>query len=233
MLGLVKPVVAMKVICLRREEGGFNYIDLLIVVVTVLLFITVALPWLSRPRSYPKSRRITCVSNLKQVGLAFRIWANDNEGKFPMAVSTTTNGTMELNESGQVFRHFLAMTNEMSTPKILVCPEDTKRKRAESWIGFSGNNNLSYFVGLEADETKPQTILSGDRNITGGVLTNGNLMLCRSNTVLTWTTAIHNQNGDVALGDGSVQQVSDMALQEKFQSEFQSVTNEVIRLAIP
>jgi hypothetical protein len=222
----------MKAIFSKRRTGGFNFIDALIVVVTLLLFLTVALPWLSRTpnRGAP---RMSCVNNLKQVGLAFRIWANDNGGSFPMVVSTNKQGTLEFNESGEVFRHFVAITNELTTPKILTCPVDAKRTRMREWKPGFKNQNLSYFVGLEADETKPQTILSGDRNITGGVLTKGNLMLCRASNVLTWTTAIHNKNGNIGLGDGSVQQVTDVALQRQLQAEFQSVTNEVIRLAIP
>ena len=223
----------MKTICSQPKAGGFNAIDLLIVVVTVLLFFTVALPWLVRPKTPPMARRISCVNNLKQVGLTFRLWANDNGGKFPMAVSTNQAGTLEYLESGQVYRHFMTMSNELSSPKPLACPEDTKRTPAKDWASGLSNQNISYFVGLEADETKPQMLLSGDRNITGGVLTNGNIMLCRSNTVLKWTTAIHNQNGNIGLADGSVQQTSDLGLQRQLQAEFQTITNDMIRLAIP
>lgn len=51
-----------------------------------------------------KAERIMCVNNLKQIGLAARVWANDNHDVFP------TN--------------FISMTNEMATWRILQCPSD-------------------------------------------------------------------------------------------------------------
>jgi len=183
-------------------------------------------------RAPAKAARVMCVSNLKQIGLAFRLWSNDNGGSNVMVMSTNAGGTMELNESGLVYRHFLAMSNELGTPKILFCPSDTQRSKATVWTGLS-NENVSYFVGLEADETIPQMILSGDRNMTGGVMTNGNLMLCKSGTALGWTTSIHNLNGNVALADGSVQQLSSNGLTAQLQAEMQSVTNAVVRFAMP
>jgi prepilin-type processing-associated H-X9-DG protein len=222
----------MKTICSKRKTGGFNFTDLMVVVVTMMLFLAVGLRWLARPWSTPTPRD-TCVYYLKQVGLSFRLWANDNQESYPMAVSTNAGGSMEFNETGQVYRHFLAMSNELGSPKILVCPADTQRTNLIDWTPAFDNQNVGYFVGLEADDTKPLMILAGDRNITGGILTNGNLMLCKSNTVLSWTTAIHNGNGNIALADGSVQETSSKSLQMQFQAEMQNVTNEVIRFAIP
>jgi len=77
--------------------------------------------------------RINCANNLKQVGLAFRTWAIDNDGRFPMQVSVTNGGTMELVSSGLVFPHFQVMSNELSTPKILFCRADTQRTNANNF----------------------------------------------------------------------------------------------------
>ena len=40
--------------------------------------------------------RISCWSNLRQVNIAFQIWAEDNKNRYPMAVSVTNGGAMEL-----------------------------------------------------------------------------------------------------------------------------------------
>jgi competence protein ComGC len=213
-------------------KGEVTLVQALIVVALVAVFMLIVfVDALSRATA--KASRITCNSHLKQLGLAYRLRANDNGGSNLMVISTNIGGTLEYNESGQVYRHYLALSNELATPKVLFCPNDTQRTRATSWDSTFGNQNISYFVGLEADETKPQMILSGDRNITGGVLTNGNVMLCKSNTVLSWTEAIHNKIGNVSLADGSVHQLSDTALKRQLQAEFKSVTNQVIRFAIP
>jgi len=57
------------------------------------------------------------------------------------------------------------MSNELTTPKILVCPADKEKVPATSFgAGFSDTNS-SYFVSLDASETYPQTFLTGDRNL--------------------------------------------------------------------
>jgi hypothetical protein len=200
----------------------------ILLVAFVLLLLLLAVPWRG---NYRRSAELRCLNNLKQVALAFHLRAQDNGDWFPMTPSTNTTGAKEFNETEKVYLQLLAMSDELGTPKILTCPADKQRVRVELWSQFT-QENLSYFLGLEAN-TNGQMILAGDRNITGGVLTNGNLMLCKSNTPLSWTSAIHKNKGNIALGDASVRQVSNMGLKEQLQAELQTVTTEVIRFAIP
>ena len=59
---------------------------------------------------------INCINNLKQVGLGLRMWAGDNDDKFPMQVSTNQGGTKEWVGSTNVFWHVLVLSNEMGSP---------------------------------------------------------------------------------------------------------------------
>jgi len=70
-----------------------------------------------------RAQRIACISNIKQIGLAARMWANDNKEIMPS--------------------DFLSISNELGSPKILTCPADTARIQAASWLGFDGNS-VSY-----------------------------------------------------------------------------------------
>lgn len=70
-----------------------------------------------------RAQSIQCINNLKQFGLAVRIWAVDNNDVFPPDT--------------------LSMSNELNTPKILVCPAETNRVAAKNWGGFT-SANLSY-----------------------------------------------------------------------------------------
>ena len=88
---------------------------------------------------------------------------------------------------------------------------------------------VSYFVGFEAREDMPNSILSGDRNITGGTLSNGFLRVIFPNTAAEWTKEIHQNGGNIGLGDGSVQQFSAKGLRQHLAN----MTNTFIRLAIP
>ena len=201
-------------------------------VLSILFFLLI----LRRSGSRVKASRIACVNNLKQVGLAFRIWSNENGEKFPWAVAasaTKSGGTLEFTESAETWRHFRILSNELSSPKVLVCPKDS-RPRATSWDEFTSNKHLSYFAGLDADETRPQTILSGDRNLKSTVpLTNGVLRLT-TGTHVEWTDAIHQSQGNIALGDGSAQQLTTSNLRKQIEAALSTQTNQpVIRLAIP
>src|SRR5262249_48611247 len=148
----------------------------------------------------------------KQVGLAFRIWSFDHQDHFPMAVSTNKQGTSEWVEDGNAFRHFKAMANELNTPKILACPSDNRQTAS----GFQRlkNQNVSYFVGLDGSDTKPQMLLAGDRNLTNGVAPRRTVLELRPNRPAGWTEAIHVNMGNIGLTDGSVQATTMLKLRD-------------------
>src|SRR5207237_342051 len=106
---------------------------------------------------------------------------------------------------------------------------------ASSWdptapaAAYKGEGNVSYFVGLDADETRPQTILSGDRNFTGGGVNNATPESIGSWTGTqplpanfasdaNWDLSVHKNQGNIGLGDGSAQQVSFSAFQKQLNS---------------
>ena len=182
------------------------------------------------------------MNNLKLVGLAFRIWEGDNNDKFPMNVSGTNGGTMELVESGTVWPHFEVMSNELNTPKILICPWDSEREknRASGWastpampvgaVAFIGNTNTSYFVGVDAAETNPTMFLGGDRNLmVKNIPLPPGLHSLGTNALAGWTRGLHENQGNILLADASVQQFSTAGLQKALEHTGVA-TN---RLAIP
>ena len=209
------------------RTNGLTLVEFLVVIVIIAMFASIILPGLARSKHRGNSPSRACAVNLKQIGLACRLWANDNGDEFPW-VSTNAAGSRAFVNSPQVFLHFAAMSNELVTPKILVCPSDTNRTKADDFAHLS-NANLSYFVALDADESKAQRLLSGDRNITGGTLSNGFLRVLTPQTDAGWTTALHNNAGNIGLSDGSVQQVIPATLRKQLQAQ----DLPVIRLAVP
>jgi hypothetical protein len=205
-------------------------IDLLFGFMAALLLMGILIPLTMKPKL---KETPSCTSNLKQVSLFFQMWANEHGGKFPMAVSTNKGGTLEHGPRGEVFEHFAALSEDMFTPKLLVCPADKGRSGLDVWTADFNNQNVSYFAGLDAEERVPSTILCGDRDITGGVLSVGNVLLFMSNSVPKWKGAVHKQSGNLGFSDGSVQQFSEVGLQGQFQRVFQGGTCEVVRLGIP
>jgi hypothetical protein len=185
------------------------------------------LPGLLRPRVHVC--RINCVNNLKQVGLGYRLWAMDHQDRFPMALTSSNGGTRDHPLRAEAWVHLEPLAHELNTPKVLVCPEDTQRRAATTFEAGFRNPNLSYFVGLEADETRPGVILSGDRNLTSnGIPISPGLFRPNGQDHLGWTKALHRGCGNIALSDGSVMQCSPRVLQQHRVSHLQ--TNQ---LAIP
>ena len=211
------------------QNRGFSLVELLVVVAIVGILAATLLPALSRAKA--RSLRISCVCNLKQVGVGFRTWALDHNDKYPMQVSVTNGGTLELIGSPMVFASFAVMSNELSTPKVLFCPSDQGRGRTVATdfpgmpgssskpILFGSDTNLSYFAGVDATDILPQMFLTGDDNLAlDGIPQKSRLVIVRNDTVLSWTRERHVYQGNMGLSDGSVQQFSAARLRDAIAS---------------
>jgi len=123
------------------------------------------------------------------------------------------------------------MSNELVTPKVLVCPADKAKTAAQDFGPNFSDANVSYFVSIDANENTPQMFLSGDRNLAfqGQPIKAGLFALTTNNPSISWTKAIHDSCGNVGLADGSVQGFGRQHLAEAVP--YQGVATN--RLAIP
>lgn len=184
-------------------DNAFTFIELLIAVATLLVLVAFLL---ITNESRPAKNRIDCQNNLKQIGIAFRTFAIDQADSFSTQIPVAVGGSKELVASGKVFVHFRVMSNELNTPKVLVCPMDQAKTPAETFTNDFSDANVSYFIGTDAADTLPQMLLDGDRNLTlGGKPVPPGLLSLTTNLALGWTSEIHHSCGNVGLADGSIQ----------------------------
>ena len=177
--------------------------EVLVVVMVIAVLVVMMLPTLSD--HHHTSPRIYCVSNLKQIGIAFKIWESDHNDKYPTQLGSADGGVMELAATGNVAAVLQVMSNELPVTKILICPSDIDHRVAKNWTTDFGNKNISYFIGLDAADKYTNSILTGDSNleIGGGPVKSGVLGLS-SNTPTAWTGKRHLFQGNIGLSDDSV-----------------------------
>ena len=243
-----------------KQKKAFTLIELLVVIAIIAILAAMLLPALAAAKR--KAQKINCTNNLKQVGLAFRIWEGDNSDKYPMALGSTAGGATEFVSTlaSPVAKFinvpylFSVMSNELSTPKVLYCPSDTLNSAGSNFVANVAvgtavapfyNKNESYFVCGDASDAYPQMILTGDRNIGTSALgaaasamlttpsaTTGNAW--SSATIWGWTSGdMHLKGGNLGLTDGSVSSTTVAAMQTAFNNATNGFTSTTIYYNFP
>lgn len=203
----------MKATRIKDGRNGLTLVEVLMVII-VIGFVAAGLILPKMGKAKVKGHPPSCVNNLKQIGLAFRIYANDNGDLYPMQVSDAEGGARDSVAAGNLARVFQVMSNELSVPRTVFCPAEANyRTTSTNWATLR-NSNLSFFVGLDAADTRPDMILSGDRDIAeSGQLLRGTANLT-TNRPVAWHKLLHKEGGNVALADGSVQRSTTATLRQ-------------------
>ena len=204
----------MKLRLSQKHNAAMTMFEVGLVVAVVL---TLAVIFLSRTaRSY--SPEAVCIKNLNQAGLAFKIWAGDNNDVYPMGVSVTNGGSMEMVTTGNVLATFLVMSDELGSSRVLFCPADMGRAAANNFLAGVTSSNLSYFVNAAmTNEDNPQTIVTGDSDwMLGGKNLKPGLASLWTNDPVAWGNR-HPQSEHISLADGSVKTMTSANLRNQIK----------------
>ena len=201
----------------RRGTAGLSSIELLAVVGLLVVVVLVAISAVSNQSRKREADGLRCERNLRNIGLAFRIFATDHNDRFPAPFMERNGGELTSIDLLMVYR---SMSNLLSTPRVLHCPSDPKGRNDSTNFNTMTLQNISYFTSLSADEHLPQVMLGGDRNLaTNGVAVGSGFFAMGTNAQVGWTKVLHVEMGQVVMSDGSVQQLSSSRLKASLKDQ--------------
>jgi prepilin-type processing-associated H-X9-DG protein len=234
-----------------RIAAAFTRLDLLAILAGVAIMGLVALPLMAG--SKPRGERVACLNNLRQLGVAWNLWAGEHGNRYPWRTSLANGGTSMHPLMNNPWLHFSWISNELRTPKVLTCPSDTPRRTAADFSaepdkgllnGSIRNDCLSYFIGLDSLAEWPMHWLSGDRNVrfasfsacSSGARFAASFAISRATQTVVapvdagWTNNMHGNSGNVLFTDGRVEELSNDGFRK---SIIHNDDNNSVHLLIP
>lgn len=116
----------------RAQRGGFTLIELLVVISIIAILAAMLLPALAKAKA--KAQGISCISNLRQWSLIWRIYADDNRNVLPSGESVTW-------ARGEWIEALRAQYQDR--PRILLCPVAKEKRKDVDYGGI----NTAYVMG--------------------------------------------------------------------------------------
>ena len=128
---------------LRTDRRGFTLIELLVVIAIIAILAAILFPVFARARA--KAREASCTSNLKQMGLAVQMYANDYDGLLPFAAQYPTPGAVPTVAGSGSNAGGASIVDQLNpyvkNKQLFRCPSDTDN--------FYGIEGTSYDYGYD------------------------------------------------------------------------------------
>lgn len=167
-----------------------------------------------------------CMANLKQAALGQLVWANDHSGSnatlFAAGVPAKDGGLRELaTVQKDAVSFYVALSNEIQSPKILACPAERKVVPADDFNSLT-SAGISYFLNVDATTLQPSVALQGDAKLSFLMNTPAKPVTLSADSKMEWDRSVHERIGkgvgNLALSDGSVMRANPPELREAFTS---------------
>jgi prepilin-type N-terminal cleavage/methylation domain-containing protein len=194
----------------REFLHGFSLVELLTVIAIIGIVAGMLLAVLNKADT--RAKRVTCINNLRELGIAFHEFSDDHNGNYPMQVPASDGGSQDYLEAAAIingnfyfsYRFFQTLSNVLITPRLLVCPNDNRP--AATNFATLRNANISYFSTAFARVGDANALLAGDRNLTNNLDTEQSRLLLTPENPLKWTSEMHQFRGNVLFADDHVEE---------------------------
>ena len=155
-----------------KIKKAFTLIELLVVIAIIAILAALLLPSLAKSKEYAK--RVECVNNIRQLGMAVTMYADDSDGKYPLRAGGVNNFWP------------IQLSPYFAVEKVLNCPDDPNPKNfgdgsANSFLAakrsYIFNGFDDYFQGSpppgsdvpeSAVQESSETILFGEKDSSSG-----------------------------------------------------------------
>jgi prepilin-type N-terminal cleavage/methylation domain-containing protein len=162
--------------CKSLRLGAFTLVELLVVLAIIGVLAALLLPGLNRAKN--KARSISCVNNLKDLGVATRLYAEDSNAKLPSAELLPSNPTNPLKPLPRICDVLGAYagktTGTNASAPVFKCPSDT------AWFFEAEGSSYQWNAGLNG-----QRIDFGENNRFQGTIVSNGVTLWQTNFTMT------------------------------------------------
>src|SRR5258708_4696115 len=143
------------------KRNGFTLIELLVVIAIIAILAAILFPVFAQARE--KARKTACLSNMRQIGMATRMYMQDYDDRFPQTKQTDAqpqiddyDGSLEEPDYGSIFAMILPYTghggqgaeDQTFQQKLFACPSDPAPfdPNCPNVLNIGGPHVISYLV---------------------------------------------------------------------------------------